>query len=113
MPEENSNEEPKMKHYSQSPNMIHGRIHCCGTERDLASMDIDRRWEMDNRIPTWNFGMVNFGFDQNFLQNGGSICATDDEVIKVIDKNQPESKENVATRQIRFNGQGFIFVPKK
>ncbi|MBR4316871.1 MAG: hypothetical protein IKP65_07930 [Alphaproteobacteria bacterium] len=65
-------------------------------------MNIDQRWNEDNRIPTWTFGMVNFGFDANFVQKGGMINGTDDFVLKILKDN-----EEIGTRKINYNGNWF------
>ncbi len=76
--EQNSNE--ALPHYQQSPDMIQVKLTMNGIDADsvekLKAMDIDRRWNCDNRVPTWTFGMVNMGHDFNFLHNGGIVCDT-------------------------------------
>ena len=70
-------------------------------------MDIDRRWREDNRIPTWTFGMQNFGFDQNFIHNGGIINDTDDRVQKILGETEDELHTIIGQRNIRDNGKWF------
>lgn len=94
--------------YKKSPEMIHMQTKCLEEKEDLKKMDITRRFYNDNRIPTWTFGMVNFSFDQNFIQNGLIINDTDDRVQTIIDDNQEGTgREITGTRNIKFNGSWF------
>ena len=88
------------------PEMIGGTVYCNekASVEELKAMSIDRRWQEDNRLLTWTFGLVNAGFDQRFLQNGGIICDTDDRVLKIVDKNQEEPDEVKGYRYVRHNG---------
>jgi hypothetical protein len=73
-------------------------------------MDIVRRFANDNRIPTWTQGMVNFSFDQNFIQNGLIINDTDDRVQTILGDNEDGTgHEIVGNRNIKFNGSWFKF----
>ena len=94
--------EGKLPVFNQSEKMIHLKVNACAyTDEQLKAMDIDRRWSADNRIPTWTFGMVNFGFDQKFLQNGGIIDDTDDRVQPIW---SPDTYEVTGYRRIVHNG---------
>lgn len=43
-------------------------------------------WNDDNRIPIAGLGMVNFGFNRNFVFNGGVIGNTDEVVlVQIVD----------------------------
>ena len=102
-----------LPHHVQSPNMIFGKVTCNGIDADsvdkLKAMDIDRRWNCDNRIPTWTFGMVNMGYDMNFVHKGGIVCDTDDRVQKIesdVDTEDGVIRKVTATRNIKYNGQG-------
>lgn len=103
-----------LPHYEQSPKMICGQTACNGPEAStvekLKAMDIDRRWECDNRIPTWNFGVVNFGFSQNFIHKGNIINDTDEFTLNIYSDVEGENgpvRDVTATRKIRFNGSWF------
>jgi hypothetical protein len=98
-----------LPHYEQSPNMLMGTVHCNNIDdvKKLKSMSIDRRWEEDNRIPTWTFGMQNFGFDQNYLHQGNIINDTDDRVQKILGETEEEVNVIIGTRNIRYNGNWF------
>ena len=103
-----SSESQALPHYPQSPSMIAGKTHCTRhTNEQLKEMGIDRRWECDNRIPTWNFGMVNFRFDQNFMQNGSVINATDDTTQTILADKDDGTREITGTRRIAYNGSWF------
>lgn len=91
-----------MEHYKQSPNMIYSYISCNKQGIDLKNMNIDQRWNEDNRIPTWTFGMVNFNFDVNFIHKRNVINETDDFVLKILKDNQ-----EIGTRKINHNGNWF------
>ena len=102
-----------LPHHIQSPNMILGKVTCNGLDADsvekLKKMDIDRRWECDNRVPTWTFGLVNMGYDFNFVHKGGIVCDTDDRVQKIesdVDSEDGVVRKVTATRNIKYNGQG-------
>ena len=108
-----TSESDKLPHYEQSPNMICAKLRMNGLDADsvekLKAMNIDRRWECDNRIPTWTFGLVNMGHDFHFVQNGGIICDTDDRLLKIekdVDTEDGAIRKITATRNIRYNGQG-------
>jgi len=110
MAEENIRELP---HHVQSPNMIQAKLTMNGIDADsvekLKAMDIDRRWNCDNRVPTWTFGMVNMGHDFNFVHKGGIVCDTDDRVQKIesdVDSEDGIIRKVTATRNIQHNGQG-------
>ena len=109
--EQNSNE--ALPHYHQSPDMIQVKLTMNGIDADsvekLKAMDIDRRWNCDNRVPTWTFGMVNMGHDFNFLHKGGIICDTDDRVQKIeedVETDDGVVRKVTKTRTIKYNGQG-------
>jgi len=102
-----------LPHYHQSPNMICVKLTMNGIDADtvdkLKAMDIDRRWECDNRIPTWKFGLVNMGHDFHFVHNGGTVCDTDDRLMKIesdVDTEDGAIRKQTATRNIKYNGQG-------
>lgn len=98
----------KLSHYEQSPKMINGVTHCnIKSDKELKHMSIDRRWEQDNRIPTWTFGMQNFGFDQHFLHNGLIINDTDDRIQKILGETETQTNVIIGTRNIRYNGNWF------
>lgn len=92
------------QHYDHSQKMINITVNCNAIDdvNKLKAMDIDRRWNEDNRIPTWTFGMMNFGFDQNFIQNAMIINDTDDRVQTIL-----EDEEIIGDRNIRYNGNWF------
>lgn len=97
-----------------SPEMLHIERRCASTASNdyesLKKMDIDRRWNEDNRIPMWNFGMTNFGFDQNFLYGGNSICLTDDDRQTITEDNndeEGESRKVTGHRYMTYNGNWF------
>ena len=103
-----------LPHYHQSPNMTFGKAACNGagarSVEELKGMGIDRRWECDNRIPTWNFGVVNFGFDQNFIHKANVIDDTDEFTLNVhsdVEGDNGPVRDVTATRKIRFNGSWF------
>ena len=95
-----------MENYSISPKMIGGAVYCNekSSVEDLKAMNIDRRWNEDNRVLTWTFGLINAAFDQKFIQNGMVINETDDKVLKIVDKNKEESEELKGYRHTRYNG---------
>ena len=98
-------------HYPGSPKMIPGESRCTTDSIEkLKKMSIDQRWERDNRIPTWNFGMANFRFDQNFIHQGNIINDTDDFVQTILSDKEGENgavREVTGTRKIKFNGGWF------
>jgi hypothetical protein len=98
-----------MEHYDQSPRMIKGTTHCniSNDLEQIKNMSIDRRWREDNRICTWKYGMQNFGFDQNFIHNGGIINDTDDRVQEILGDSEEGSHEILGTRNIKYNGSWF------
>lgn len=88
--------------YDTSESLVRMKVNACKhTDEQLKNMGIDRRWEADNRTATWNFGMVNFGFDQNFLHKGGMIDDTDDRVQPIWDS---DALEITGYRRIVYNG---------
>ncbi len=95
-----------MENYATSPKMIGGTVYCNekASAEQLREMDINRRWNEDNRLLTWTFGLVNAGYDQRFIQNGGIINDTDDRVQKIVDKNEEEHDELKGYRNIKNNG---------
>ena len=102
-----------LPHYNQSPHTIRTKISCNGIDADtvekLRAMGIDRRWECDNRIPTWTFGLVNMAYDFNFVHKGGIVNDTDDMLLKIegdVDTEDGAIRQHVATRDIKYNGQG-------
>ncbi len=101
MEEQNSNSE-SLPVYNTSESLVHIKTNACKhTDEQLKNMDINRRWEADNRTATWNLGMVNFGFDQNFLHKGGMINDTDDRVQPIWDS---DALEITGYRRIVYNG---------
>lgn len=98
-----------MEHYDQSPKMLKGTVHCNEIDdvEKLKNMSIQRRFREDNRIYTWTFGAVNFGFDQNFIHQGGIINGTDDRVLEIISDTENNTREITGTRNIRYNGNWF------
>lgn len=96
-------------YYSESPKMLHGTVHCNSIDdvEKLKQMDIDRRWRQDNRIPTWTFGMQNFGFDQNFIHNGLIINDTDDRVQTILGETEDDTHDIIGRRNIKYNGNWF------
>ena len=101
-------------HYGQSPNMLVNTRHCNDASEDaLKAMTPERRWMMDNRVPTWKFGVVNFGFGQNFVFGNPVINDTDHRYLKVSADAEDEDgrtyREIVATRNIKYNGQWMKF----
>lgn len=110
MAEQNIGELP---HHIQSPNMICAKLTMNGLDADsvekLKAMDIDRRWNCDNRVPTWTFGLVNMGHDFNFVHKGGIVCDTDDRVQKIeedVETDDGVIRQVTKTRNIKYNGQG-------
>ena len=112
--EESSNSSSDaLPHYLQSPNMIYGKITCNGLDADsvdkLKAMNIDRRWQCDNRIPTWKWGLVNMGYDFNFVHKQNVVNDTDNMLLKVeadVDTEDGAIRQQIATRDIKYNGQG-------
>lgn len=96
---------------TKSP-MIGAKITCNGynnTVEKLRSMNIDRRWQEDNRIPTWTFGLVNMAYDLNFIHKANIICDTDDRVQPIeadVEGENGVERQIIGARNIRFNGQG-------
>ncbi len=106
-------ESDALPHYHQSPNMICAKLRMNGIDADtvekLKAMNIDRRWERDNRIPTWAHGLVNMGHDFHFVHQGGIVCDTDNRLMKIekdVETEDGTARKIVATRNIRYNGQG-------
>lgn len=102
-----------LPHYHQTPNMIQTKLTMNGIDADsiekLKNMNIDRRWNCDNRVPTWTFGLVNMGHDFNFVHKGGIVCDTDDRVQKIeedVETNEGVIRQVTKTRNIKYNGQG-------
>lgn len=98
--------------YDTSPEMICVERRCTTENADsLKKMDFDTRWNKDNRIPTWNFGMMNFGFDQNFTYGGNAINLTDDEERQTITEDSEEeegvSRKVTGHRRMAYNGNWF------
>lgn len=104
-------EESEKKHYPGSPKMIQGKQYCTTESIEkLKNMSIDQRWERDNRIPTWTFGMANFHFDHNFIHQGNIVNDTDEFVLNIesdVDGENGPVREVIGTRKIRFNGSWF------
>jgi hypothetical protein len=111
--EDESAESEALPHYNQSPNTIRTKIACNGIDADtvekLKAMDIDRRWQCDNRIPTWKWGLVNMAYDFNFIHKGGIVNDTDDRLLKIegdVDTEDGAIRQQIGTRDIKYNGQG-------
>ena len=111
--EEESAESEALPHYNQSPNTIRTKIACNGIDADtvekLKAMNIDRRWQCDNRIPTWKWGLVNMAYDFNFIHKGGIVNDTDDRLLKIegdVDTEDGAIRQQIGTRDIKYNGQG-------
>lgn len=86
--------------------MVKNTVHCNEYSTSvLANLNgnMKMRFEHDNRIPIAGLGMVNFGFNQNFVVNGGMINGTDDKVMSIINDN-----EITGYRYIKDNGNWFI-----
>ena len=98
-----------MENYTISPNMIGGTVYCNEKSKveELKAMNIDRRWNEDNRVLTWTFGLINAAFDQRFVHQGMLINDTDDRALKIVDKNEEESNELKGYRNTRYNGNWF------
>jgi predicted nuclease of restriction endonuclease-like (RecB) superfamily len=98
-----------LPHYNEAATMLKGTVYCniVDDNEKLKNMDIDRRWKEDNRIPTWTFGMQNFGFDQNFIHNGLIINDTDDRVQKILGETDEDIHVIIGQRNIRENGNWF------
>ena len=97
-------------HYGQSPEMLVNTRHCNDRpDEALKGMSLEHRWMLDNRIPTWRFGMVNFGFSQNFVFGNPVINDTDHRYLKISADVEGDdgrvSREIIATRNIQHNGQ--------
>ena len=93
-----------MEKYSTSEKYVKGTVSM--NEKSLsviANMDIDMRWKYDNRIAVPGWGMMNWGFNQNFRVNGGSINETDDMPITIWSDNGLKGR-----RFISNNGNWFI-----
>lgn len=92
--------------------MIGTKITCNGynnTVEKLRNMNIDRRWQEDNRIPTWTFGLVNMAHDFNFIHKANIVCDTDDRVQQIVADVEGVNgieRQIIGARNIRFNGQG-------
>ena len=70
-----------------------------------AEVKASYTWNDDNRIPIAGIGMVNFGFNRNFVFNGGVIGNTDEVVMVQIVDNQ----ENEIIRYVPDAGGDFQF----
>lgn len=111
MPGQDNENDQKIS-YTGSPAMLNNRVYnnTGSNNKSLKEMSIDRRWECDNRIPTWNFGVMNFGFDQNFIHKGNIIDDTDEFTLNLTDDVETENgplREVVGVRKIKFNGSWF------
>ena len=108
-----SSAEESLPHYGQSPEMLVNDRGCNDADDDaIKSMTPERRWRMDNRVPTWKFGMVNFGFSQNFVFGNPVVNDTDHRFMKIVGDVETEDGTDrgiVGTRDIRYNGQWFKF----
>jgi hypothetical protein len=98
-----------MEHFEHSPKMFRGTVYCNNIDdmEKLKNMSIDRRWNEDNRIYTWTFGAMNFGFDQNFLYKGGVINDTDNRHQTILGETENSTHEIIGSRNIRYNGNWF------
>ena len=97
-------------HYGQSPEMLVNTRHCNDRpDEALKGMSPERRWMLDNRVPTWKYGMVNMGFSQNFVFGNPVINDTDHRYLKISADVEGDdgrvSREIIATRNIQYNGQ--------
>lgn len=95
-----------MDTYNKTDKMVKNTVHCNEySTSKLANFNgnMKMRFEYDNRIPIAGVGMVNFGFNQNFVVNGGIINGTDDRVLSILKDN-----EIVGYRYIRDNGNWFV-----
>ena len=97
-------------HYGQSPEMLVNTRHCNDRpDEALKGMSPERRWMLDNRVPTWKYGMVNLGFSQNFVFGNPVINDTDHRYLKISADVEGDdgrvSREIIATRNIQYNGQ--------
>lgn len=93
-----------MSEYVVSDKYIKNRVWC--NEKSLtviANMDLDMRWKYDNRIMAAGCGVVNFGFDQNFRVNGGSINEVEEKPISIWKDNS-----TIGYRFNENNGNWFI-----
>ena len=119
MPENSSSSsaEESLPLYGQSPKMLFNERRCNDASSDaLKSMTPERRWQMDNRIPTWKYGMVNFGYGQNFVFGNPVVNDTDHRRLRIVGDVETEDGVDrgiVGIRDIRYNGQWFTFDEKK
>lgn len=90
--------------YVKTEKMTKNTVYC--NEKPIsviANMDMDMRWKYDNRIAVAGWGVVNWGFNQNFRVNGGSINEVDDKPISIC-----KDTEITNYRFQKSNGNWFI-----
>ena len=72
--------------------------------KDISQMNLDLRWQYDNRISVADRGMLNPTCDRYFVINSGVIGQTDAYGPIKVNKHLEESEES---RNVKYSGKDY------